>query len=119
MWGVFSMVLNVLLYPATVAHELTHVLVLAPWTTRRDVDMAPTQGTARLRVETQDVPVWVGRVGALAPTLFGLVAGLLSVLFALGVLESVARDPAVACAVAAYWFSYTCPSLADVTEAVG
>lgn len=110
--------LNILLYPSAWLHEQTHYLVLRPYVTSAERDYAATQTGAALEVDLEDIPRWRYLVGALAPTLLGLLCGVSAALVAVSGLAP-SRGPLVGwLVVGTYWFLYTVPSAADVTAAV-
>jgi hypothetical protein len=109
--------LNVLIYPSTWLHEQTHYVVLRPYVTDATGDYHPTQSTASLSVDIEDIPRWRYFLGTIAPTLLGLLCAMCAALVSASGLAS-ARGGLVGWLVAGtYWFLYTLPSLADLTAA--
>lgn len=116
--NVWNAALNILLYPSTWLHEQTHYLVLRPYITDAQRDYEPTQSDAALTVNVEDIPRWRYCLGAIAPTLLGLLCGVSAALVAVSGLAA-SRGPLVAWLVlGTYWFLYTVPSLSDVAAAV-
>lgn len=110
--------LNILLYPSAWLHEQTHYVVLRPYVSGLQRDHEPTQSTAALTVNVTEIPRWRYALGALAPTLLGLLCGVAAALVSVADLAP-SRGPTVGwLVVGTYWFLYTKPSLADITVAV-
>lgn len=110
--------LNILLYPSTWLHEQTHYLVLRPYVADASHDYSATSSAAALTVEVEEIPRWRYVLGALAPTLLGLLCGVTAALVSVSGLAP-ARGSLVGWLIlGTYWFLYTIPSLADVTAAV-
>jgi hypothetical protein len=110
--------LNILLYPSAWLHEQTHYLVLRPYVTDSQREYEATQSSAALLVDLEDIPRWRYVLGALAPTLLGVLCGVSAALVAVSGLAP-SKGPLVGwLVVGTYWFLYTVPSAADVTAAV-
>jgi hypothetical protein len=109
--------LNVLIYPSTWLHEQTHYLVLRPYVTDASSDYHPTQSSATLSVDIEEIPRWRYLVGAVAPTILGLLCAVCAALVSASGLAP-ARGSLVGWLIAGtYWFLFTLPSLADLTAA--
>lgn len=121
MWNplsAWSTVLDVVLYPSTWLHEQTHYLVFRPYATTSTHDYAATQEAASVFVEVEGMPAWRYVLGALAPTLAGLIFAMLAVVASFTMPLGPARADAVQwLVIGAYWFTYTIPSMADIQTA--
>lgn len=119
----WSVLLNVLLYPSTWAHEQTHYLVYRRHTSTVERDYEPTQEDASIRLKgLRGMPRWQYVLGALAPTLVGLLCALVAVTVSFTTLypapAAVQRDLVEWLVVGGYWFTYTIPSTADIETAI-
>lgn len=112
--------LNILLYPSTWLHERTHYVVLRPYVQNASHDYSAIESSATLTVAVEEIPRWRYVLGALAPTLLGLLCGVAAALVSVSV-SGLAPDRGGLVGwliLGTYWFLYTIPSLADVTVAV-
>jgi len=111
--------LNVLLYPSTWLHEQTHYVVLAPYAesvTRNYSADSHEQAGLEVTVE-ESCPRWRFVLGALAPTIIGVLCALAAALVSVSGLAP-AQGSLVGWLVAGtYWFLYTLPSGADIGAA--
>jgi hypothetical protein len=110
--------LNILLYPSAWLHEQTHYLVLQPYVKDASHEYSATDSSATLTVAVGEIPRWRYVLGALAPTLLGLLCGVTAALVSVSGLAP-ARGSLVGWLIlGTYWFLYTVPSVADLTAAV-
>lgn len=114
----WSAALNILLYPSTWLHEQTHYVVLRPYVQDASHDYSATASTAALTVAVEEIPRWRYVLGALAPTLLGLLCGVTAALVSVSGLAPATGGLVGWLILGTYWFLYTVPSLADVTAAV-
>lgn len=109
--------------PATAAHELTHLVVSAPWADTVALVIEPRSARVAAQAEWRDdVGPWGPRLAALAPFIAGSVAGLLAIAFLLlGGAEapSSTSELAQAAILATWWVIYVAPSRADIEVARG
>lgn len=110
--------LNVLTYPATLAHECTHAAAARPFAERVTVDAAPKRGHAGCRIVwRRGVPAVVKRLVHVAPTLVGILLGVVAfvALQVLGLsLDNVLLTPGMRVLVLGYWLVYVMPSMEDL-----
>jgi hypothetical protein len=109
--------LNILLYPSTWLHEQTHYVVLQPYIKDADHEYSPTESSATLTVDVSKIPRWRYALGALAPTLLGLLCGLCAALVSVSGLAPASGGLVGWLILGTYWFLYTVPSMADLTAA--
>lgn len=109
---------QVALWPASIAHELTHLAVGYPWANRvTGYDVHPLRPNWIAMDIKDTAPGWAVAIIAVAPSLVG-VAFAASVLILLaigggGFPEAVA-SPGRWLLIAAWWFVYTSPSRDDI-----
>jgi len=117
-YSAWNAALNILLYPSAWLHEMTHYLVLRPYITDANHDYDPTASTAALTVNVDSIPRWRYIIGALAPTLLGLLCAVTAALVSVSGLAKPRGSLVGWLILGTYWFLYTVPSLADLTAAV-
>lgn len=110
--------LNILLFPSTYLHERTHYLVLRPYVTDASHDYSATASSAALEVNVEDCPRWRYVLGAVAPTVLGVLCAVAAALVSVSGLAPARGSLVGWLVVGTYWFLYTLPSVADVTAAV-
>lgn len=113
--------LDYALWPAALAHEATHLAVLAPWIADiNHLDLHPDSRHAFLDVDIDtDIPRWVLRFAAVAPPIFGgavAVAVILWIVLGTGQLPANATDWGLWLAGSAYWVTYASPSREDLKQ---
>lgn len=115
--------IQAVLWPASVAHELTHLAVGYPWTRRvAGYDVHPLRPNW-IELDIDDAaPGWAVAITAVAPSLVG-VAFAASVLILLAVgggqFPAAADTPGRWLLLAAWWFVYTSPSGEDIAALRG
>lgn len=117
-YSAWNAALNILLYPSAWLHEQTHYLVLRPYITDVSHDYDATASTAALTVNVDTIPRWRYILGALAPTLIGLLCAISAALVSVSGLAPVRGNLVGWLILGTYWFLYTIPSVADLTAAV-
>lgn len=114
----WNVLLNIALYPSTWLHERTHYAVLRPYVTDARHDYTATQSEASITLAVSNVPRWRYVLGALAPTLVGLLLATTAVLVSFTMPELASRGELLHwLLMGAYWFAYTIPSVADIQGA--
>jgi hypothetical protein len=64
--------------PATLLHELTHVLASLPWANEIRVRLRPRTGEARAAIQYPPAtPDWLIRLHELSPAILGLIGGMI------------------------------------------
>lgn len=111
---------NALTWPATVAHEATHLAAGWPWIQRVEgYNLHPLRSHAWVSVSFRsETPGWAIVIAGVAPTLLGVVfaaAFAMTVLVTGGELPAGGREPLLWLLVGAYWLIYTTPSRGDLT----
>lgn len=116
--------LNAATFPATLAHEATHLAVGWPWiVTIRSYELHPLRAAAWVEVEWADsAPRWGVVLAHVAPTLLGVAfAAAVVVLLLVGGGEwpRGAREQGVWLLLGAYWLIYATPSPDDLQPTTG
>lgn len=106
------------LWPASVAHELTHLAAGIPWTDEvAGYDVHPLRPNWVDIDLVEDAPGWARAVVSTAPTLVGISfagAALVLLLVGGGSFPSAAASPGRWLLIGAWWLVYTTPSRADL-----
>lgn len=112
---------NVVVWPSTVAHELTHAVVAYPWADSIDVNVTRPAGENAVYIDWREgVARWQVAVASLAPFLMGIVALVAAlVLWVTGgfSLPTSGVELAKMAVVAMWWALYMVPSPDDVATA--
>lgn len=119
---VLQSITNVVVWPSTVAHELTHAAVAYPWADSIDVRVTRPAGENAVYIDWREgVKRWQVAVASLAPFLMGIVAlvGALVLWVAGGFsLPESGVGLAKLAIVAMWWVLYVIPSSDDVATAL-
>lgn len=121
--GVVDIAVSVTIWPASIAHELTHLVVGYIWTDRvSGYDVHPMRPNW-IELDIKDsAPGWAVAITAVAPSLVG-VAFAASVLILLaaggGDFPEAVASPGRWLLLAAWWFVYTSPSRDDIAALRG
>lgn len=99
-------------WPATLAHELTHMLVALPWAVESAI-IVDERGPAHYVRWDDDTPAWAVWLASLAPTLLGSAVGLIGLLRLLTAPPATLNTWLLAGAIAGYWTIYVAPSHDD------
>lgn len=110
----FYCVGTVVMLPATVAHELAHIIVALPFASSVGLLLYPQTHAAIDWIE--DVPKWGVRAAQFAPLVLGLLIGSSAIVYALatGTTPETAADYLAVGFLAVYWFVFTKPSEEDL-----
>jgi len=99
--------------PATLAHELTHMLLAAPWADETAVAWH-ADGVACFTNWTPSAPRWAIVLASLGPTILGSLVGIGGLWQMLTAPPSSSRELLITAAIAAWWVIYTTPSGDDL-----
>jgi hypothetical protein len=102
--------------PATLAHEVVHAALAAPWAERVGIVIQPRNVDAGCAIDWRDgVPNWAVALAAYGPALVGVVLGIASLgwLALGGSWSSTPRGWLVRALLAVWWVVFTLPSGAD------
>lgn len=116
--GVVDRMTSVAVWPASIAHELTHLAVGYPWTQRvTGYDVHPMRPNW-IALDIEDsAPGWAVAITAVAPSLVGVAFAASAVVLLLaggGDFPDAAASPGRWLLIAAWWFVYTSPSRDDI-----
>lgn len=119
---VLQSITNVVVWPSTVAHELTHAVVAWPWADRVDLTVTRPAGENSVHIDWREgVARWQVAVASLAPFLTGILAlvGALVLWVAGGfALPESGVGLAKLAIVAMWWTLYVIPSPDDIATAL-
>lgn len=119
---VLQSITNIVVWPSTVAHELTHAVVAWPWAKRVDVNVTRPAGENYVAIDWRDgVTRWQVAVASLAPFLMGILALVAAlILWVAGgfSLPESGVELAKMAIVAMWWVLYAVPSADDVATAL-
>jgi len=99
--------------PATLAHELTHLLLGLPWAEQSAI-IVDDQGICHGVDWSDETPQWAVVLSSLGPTLLGSLVGLIGLWRVLTVPPGSSRAWLLSAALAAYWVIYVMPSGDDL-----
>lgn len=99
--------------PATMAHELTHMLLAVPWAEESAI-IVDDVGVVHAVNWTDDAPRWGIILSSLGPTFLGALVGFVGLWQLLTSTPSGPNDWLIAGALAAWWVIYATPSGDDL-----
>lgn len=99
--------------PATLAHELTHLLLALPWATESAI-VIDDVGAAHLVDWEPGTPRWAIVLASLGPTILGSIVGLVGLWLLVQSPPGTLNDWLLAGAIAGWWVIYASPSPADL-----
>lgn len=100
-------------WPATLAHELTHMFAALPWAKESAV-IVDDRGPAHYVTWRDETPRWAIWIASLAPTLLGSLVGVVGLARLAMTPPSTLNEWALAAAIAGYWIIYVAPSGDDL-----
>jgi hypothetical protein len=100
-------------WPATLLHELTHLLLALPWTEESAI-IVDDAGVAHYCTWRDDAPTLGIVLASLGPTILGSVVGLIGLIQLVTAPPGTLNDWLIAGAIAGWWVIYAAPSSDDL-----
>jgi hypothetical protein len=100
-------------WPATLLHELTHMLLALPWAEESAI-IVDDVGVAHHVNWRQDTPMWAIVLASLGPTMLGSVVGLVGLIQLVTTPPGTVTEWLLAGAIAGWWTIYAAPSGDDL-----